>query len=88
VLSVAAGIALIVFASQTFGKDYPSPVFSIVYASLVIGHFLVPIGRRTSVLYGVLLAIGVISTVFYAVGMLLFNPFLIQIFSIVSVDIK
>jgi hypothetical protein len=64
----ATGIALIVYASQTFTDDHASPIFAVVYASLVLGHFLVPIPRRTRHMYGVLLIIGIVSTVFYAVG--------------------
>jgi hypothetical protein len=59
---------LIVYSSQTIGSDRASPIFAVVYASLVVGHFLVPISRRTPVLYGVLLLIGIFSTIFYAVG--------------------
>jgi hypothetical protein len=65
---LATGITLIVYASQTFSDDWASPVFAVVYASLVLGHFLVPIPRRTPTLYGVLLIIGIFSTVFYALG--------------------
>ena len=66
--SIASAIALIVYASQTLGSERCSPVFAVVYGSLVIGHFLCPIPRRTPLLYGVLLAIGIVSTIFYAVG--------------------
>ena len=66
--SIAAAIALIVYASQTLSSQGYSPIFAIVYASLVIGHFLFPIPRRTPVFYGVLLTIGIVSTVYYALG--------------------
>jgi hypothetical protein len=65
---LAAAIALIVYASQTLGSDRVSPLFAVVYASLVIGHLLFPIPRRTPILYGVLLTIGIVSTVYYALG--------------------
>jgi hypothetical protein len=66
--SIAAAIALIVYASQTLGSERCSPLFAVVYASLVIGHFLFPIPRRTPVVYGVLLTIGIVSTIYYALG--------------------
>jgi hypothetical protein len=65
---LAAGIALIVYSSKTIVDDRASPILAIIYSSLVLGHFLVPIGRRTPVLYGTLLIVGIVSTVFYAVG--------------------
>lgn len=67
-LTLATGITLIVYTSQTFVDDRLSPIFAVVYASLVMGHFLLPKARRTPLLYGVLLAIGVVSTVFYLLG--------------------
>jgi len=68
-LGLAAGIALIVYSSKTIVDDRASPILAIIYSSLVLGHFLVPIGRRTPVLYGTLLIVGIVSTVFYAVDM-------------------
>lgn len=70
---IAAAIALIVYSSQTLIHDHASPIFSIVYASLVIGHFLFPLVRRTSFLYGVLLLIGIVATIFYALGIFRFK---------------
>lgn len=61
-------IALLVYSSETLASHRPSPIFSIVFSSLVLGHFLVPVARRTPILYGLLLVIGVVSTVFYALG--------------------
>jgi hypothetical protein len=65
---LAAGISLIVYSSKTIVEDRASPILAIVYSSLVLGHFLVPVARRTTVLYGVLLIVGIVSTVFYALG--------------------
>jgi hypothetical protein len=65
---IAAGITLIVYASKTLATDRPSPIFAVIFASLVIGHFLVPILRRTPALYGTLLLVGIVSTVSYALG--------------------
>jgi hypothetical protein len=64
----ATGIALIVYSSQTFARHHASPVFAVVYSSLVLGHFLVPVTRRVPILYGTLLVIGIVSTIFYALG--------------------
>ena len=64
----AAAISLIVYSSQTFVADRPSSIFGVVFASLVIGHFLFPISRRTPWLYGTLLVIGIISTLYFAFG--------------------
>jgi hypothetical protein len=65
---LATAIALIVYSAETFVADRPSSVFGVVFASLVIGHFLVPIARRTPILYGVLLILGIISTFYFAFG--------------------
>lgn len=59
---------MIVYSSKTLVEDRASPILAIVYASLVLGHFLVPIARRTPVLYGGILIVGIVSTVFYALG--------------------
>jgi hypothetical protein len=68
ICGIATAITLIVFSSQTFVAGRHSPIFAVVFASLVIGHFLFPIARRTPILYGSLLLIGIVSTVFYALG--------------------
>jgi len=65
-IGLATAIALIVYSSETFVADRPSSIFGVVYASLVIGHFLVPVSRRTPILYGVLLILGIISTFYFA----------------------
>jgi hypothetical protein len=65
---LATAIALIVYSTETFVADRPSSVFAVVFASLVIGHFLFPISRRTPILYGVLLILGIISTFYFAFG--------------------
>ena len=59
---------MIVYSSKTLVEDRASPILAIVYASLVLGHFLVPIARRTPALYGGILIVGIVSTVFYALG--------------------
>jgi hypothetical protein len=66
-----------VYSSKTIVEDRASPILAIVYSSLVLGHFLVPVARRTTVLYGVLLIVGIVSTVFYALGM---DPLLFRIY--------
>jgi hypothetical protein len=62
---------LIVYSTETFVADRCSSIFGVVFASLVIGHFLFPVGRRTPILYGALLLIGIASTFYFAFGL---NP--------------
>jgi hypothetical protein len=64
----ATAIALIVYSTETFVADRPSSIVGVVFASLVIGHFLFPISRRTPILYGTLLILGIISTFYFAFG--------------------
>jgi hypothetical protein len=55
-------------SSETFVEGYYSPIFTDVFASLVIAHFLIPVSRRTPIVYTTLFILGIISTLYYLQG--------------------
>ena len=64
----AFGLALTVLSSETFVNTYYSPIFSDVFASLVIAHLLFPQARRSPIVYVILFILGIASTLYYLLG--------------------